>query len=480
MATHTRFEQLADDTARAIDAGVLRPGERLPSIREAGRARRLSITTVRRAYEVLESRGLVEARPQSGFYVRASRGLPPPVALEMSRPAPVSAEVDIGRFVLDTLKAIHAGNQLPFGAPYPDPALFTSRALARCGASATRRHAPWTVLDDLPPGQPALLRQIARRHQRQGLDLRPDDIVVTAGATEALNLCLQAVARPGDTVAVESPTFYAMLQAIERLGMRAIELPTDPLQGLDLDAFAQLLQRQRIDACLTMPNFHNPLGFVMPDERKRALVALAARHGVPLIEDGVANELHYGGAPPTTLKSFDRDGGVLYCGSFSKSMGAGLRLGWALPGRWRDEVERLKFLGTLGTPAPTQLAVAEYLEHGDWDLQLRRARRRLVQRRDILRTLVQRLFPAGTRLSEPSGGFLLWVELPDGVSSLELYRRALAEGVTVTPGRVFSNADLYARCLRLNYSHEWTPEREAGLRRLAAIAQALAGGGPHA
>lgn len=467
------FERLVADILRSIDEGVLRAGDRMPSIRETSRARRVSISTVRRAYEVLESRGAVEGRPQSGFFVRA---LPPASAAEplaTSRPEPVSTEVDVSRFVLGTLKAIQAGGLLPLGAPYPDPALFQWRRIAQRSGEIGRRFREWSVLNDLPPGHPELIRQIARRHQRQGLDVEPAEVVVTVGATEAINLCLQAVAKPGDTVAVESPTFYVMLQAIERMGMRAIEIPTHPTQGLDLAAFEQLLQRQRIDACLTMPNFQNPLGFVMPDERKRALVALAARHDMPLIEDGVTNELHHGGQPPTTLKSFDRDGLVLHCSSFTKSLTAGVRVGWALPGRYRAEVEKLKFLNTMGTSAIAQMALAEYLDDGGWDQHLRRVRQQLAQRRDILRAMVQRFFPEGTKASEPTGGYLLWLELPPGVASLELYRRALAVGITVTPGCVFSNTDIYHRCIRLNYSYEWTTEREAGLRRLAQIVSAM-------
>jgi len=468
------YEQLVADTIRSIADGVLRPGDKMPSIREASCARRLSITTVRRAYSLLENRGVLEGRPQSGYFVCAPHSSTASEPLVMSCPEPVSSEVDVSRFVLDTLKAIQSGQVLPLGAPYPDPALFPWRGIAQRIGEVARRFSEWSALNDLPPGHPGLIRQIARRHQGQGLDVQPAEIVVTFGATEAINLCLQAVAKPGDTVAVESPTFYVMLQAIERLGMRAIEVPTCPHEGLDLGAFEQLLQRQRIDACLVMPNFQNPLGYVMPDEHKRALVELAARFDLPLIEDGVTNELYFDGQPPRTLKSFDKKGLVLHCSSFSKSLTAGVRVGWALPGRYRAQVEKLKFLNTRGTSTLAQMALADYLEHGGWALHLRRVRQQLMQRRDILCAMVSRFFPAGTRMSQPKGGYLLWLELPEGVDSLELYRRALGAGITVTPGRVFSNSDLYRRCIRLNYSYEWTPAFEVGFKRLAQIASSMA------
>ncbi len=464
------YEKLVVEILRSIDDGVLQPGDRLPSIRETAGARRLSITTVKRAYQALESQGAVEGRPKAGYFVRAGRPPPALPLLQVTAPEPVSAIVDVGRFVLSTLKRIQSQPALPLGAPYPDPALFNWRRVYRRTDGVARRLSDWNAMEDLPPGHPELIRQIARRHLRNGLDVDPNEIVVTAGATEAINLCLQAVARPGDTIAVESPTYYAMLQAIERMGMRAIELPTDPQRGIDVEALARLLERQRIDACLTMPNFQNPQGFLMPDERKRALVELATRHDMPLIEDGVYNELYYGAGPPTTLKAFDTQGIVLHCGSFSKSLTAGVRIGWALAGRYREQVERLKFINTHSTSALAQQGVAEYLANDGWDHQLRGVRQALEERCALMRSMVCRFFPEGTRMSQPRGGYLLWIELPGEADSLALYREALDRGISIAPGRVFSNTELYRRFLRLNYSHAWSPQIEEAVKTLARIA----------
>ena len=464
------YEKLVVEILRSIDDGVLKAGDRLPSIREAAGARHLSITTVKRAYQALESQGAVEGRPKAGYFVRATHDTPQVPLVRVSAPEPVSSVVDVGRFVLATLQRIHTHDALPLGAPYPDPTLFSWRRVYQRTNGVARRLSEWNVADDLPPGHPELIRQIARRHLRNGLDVDPAEIVVTAGATEAINLCLQAVARPGDTIAVESPTYYAMLQAIERMGMRAIEVPTDPQRGIDIEVLARLLERQRIDACLTMPNIQNPLGFVMPDDRKRALVDLATRHDMPLIEDAVYNELYYGAEPPTTLKAFDTKGIVLHCGSFSKSLSAGVRIGWALAGRFSEQVAQLKFINTHSTSALAQQGVAQFLAHDGWDHQLRGVRQTLEERGALMGAMVRRFFPEGTRMSQPRGGYLLWIELPGAADSLALYREALERGISIAPGRVFSNGELYRNFLRLNYSHAWTPQIEDAVKTLAQMA----------
>ncbi|OMR64236.1 2-aminoadipate aminotransferase [Burkholderia pseudomallei] len=468
-----RYEQLADDIEAMIRRGVYRPGERIPSVRQASVQHRLSVTTVVRAYLVLESRGAIESRPQSGYFVRARQDAPA-LALHASAPVAVSSAVDVSRLVLSTLRSIARDDAVPLGSPYPDATPFPAQRIARHAHAIARRRARWGVIDDLPPGNPELIRQIARRYLEGGVAVDPGEIVVTIGATEAINLCLQAVAKPGDTIAVESPTFYAMLHAIERLGMRAIEVATHPGEGIDIDALARILATEHIAACMVMPNFQNPLGFLMPDERKRALVELLARHDVPAIENDVYHELYYGAARPSTLKAFDARGLVLHCASFSKSLSPAYRVGWAMPGRYRDQVEKLKFLNTLATPAIDQLAIAEYLRHDGYDHHLRRIRKLYAQQASMMAALVRRFFPDGTRLSQPKGGYVLWIELPDGVDAMALYRLPLAQKITLGPGHMFSTTLAYRHCIRLNYSYAWSPQIEAAVKTLGRLAAVCA------
>ncbi|HWX03042.1 PLP-dependent aminotransferase family protein [Collimonas sp.] len=468
------YQRFAEQLRASLENGVLRPGDRLSSVRQAATQHGLSITTVVRAYELLESSGLIESHPQSGYFVRArftAAALPAsPDEPGRSMPLPVSAEVDVSRHVLATLKSIHQHDAVPLGSPYPDPLLFPAHRISQYHGSVLRSGGPLGVLDDLPPGHPELIRQIVRRHLETGLSISPDDVVVTVGATEAINLCLQAVAKAGDTIAVESPTFYAMLHAIERLGMRAIEVPTDPRLGMDIAALSKIMQSQPVAACMVMPNFQNPLGFEMPEENKRQLVELGARYNMPIIENGVYNELYFGNAHPSVLKAYDKRGMVLYCSSFSKSLTSAYRIGWTLPGRYRAQVEKLKFLNTLSTSSLPQRAIAAYLTAGGYDRHLRRVRRTLQQRCDIMSAFVGRFFPAGTRITRPSGGYVLWIELPAAIDSMALYRQALAEGITIAPGRLFSTSDAYRSFIRLNYSYSWTPQIELALRRLSELA----------
>lgn len=469
------YERLAKEIEDQIAQGVFRHGDRIPSVRQTSQHRRISITTVLNAYLLLESKGLIESRPQSGYFVR----LPASIAgghgetgLRTSKPIAVSAQVDVSRLVLSTLRTIGSGSAIPLGSPYPDPKLFPSDKISRYGTAIVRRKSQWGVADELPPGNPELIRQIARRYLENGEPVDPNEIVVTVGATEAINLCLQAVAKPGDTVAVESPTYYAMLHAIERMGMRAIEVATNPSEGIDLGALATILDNERIAACMVMPNFQNPLGFQMPDEKKRELVELLARHNVPVIESDVYNELYFGESHPRSLKSFDTNGLVLHCASFSKSLTSAYRIGWAMAGRFHEQVEKLKFLNTLTTPSIPQLAIAEYLKNDGYEHHLRRVRKVYAQQANLMTATVKRFFPEGTRTSHPMGGYVLWVELPPAVDSMRLYQLALENGITIGPGYMFSAANSYRNFIRLNYSYTWSPEIEGALITLGKLVTA--------
>ncbi|MCU6433352.1 PLP-dependent aminotransferase family protein [Undibacterium sp. Jales W-56] len=463
------FEKLVSEIESQILRGVLLEGEKIPSVRQMSQHHQLSITTVLRAYLLLESKGIIESRPQSGYFVRTKPAGLLTRELQVSQPIAVSSEVDVSRLVLSTLRSIRIHDAVPLGSPYPDPSLFPLQRINQYATAITRRYPNWTIMDDLPPGHPQLIRQIARRYMETGLSVDPNEILITVGATEAINLCLQAVAKPGDTIAVESPTFYAMLHAIERMGMRAIEVATHPREGIDIGALAQIIRHQPIAACMVMPNFQNPLGFQMPDQKKRELVELLAKHEIPVIENNVYDELHFGEIHPGSLKAYDTKGLVLHCSSFSKSLTAAYRIGWTMPGKYRDQVEKLKFLNTLTTSSIPQMAIAEYLKYDGYDHHLRKVRKAYEQQASIMISMVKRFFPVGTKTSIPMGGYVLWVELPEGVDSMRLYRDALESKITVGPGYMFSVTNGYKNFIRLNYSYAWTPEIEAAVITLGKL-----------
>ncbi|WP_343627961.1 PLP-dependent aminotransferase family protein [Roseateles sp.] len=471
------YEKLANDIERQIRGGVLRHGDRLQSVRQTSRQCALSVTTVLRAYLLLESRGLLISKPQSGYFVQlrpgsdaAEAAADAVEAITTPKPMALSATVDVSRLVLSTLRSIAAHDAVPLGSPYPDTGSFPLQKLNRYAYAAGQDPSLRALQTGLPPGHPQLIRQIAKRYLDKGQTVDPAEILITLGATEAINLCLQAVAKPGDVIAVESPTFYAMLHAIERMGMKAIEVPTHPEHGIDVDALAGIAASQAIAACMVMPNFQNPLGFVMPDERKQTLVELATRLDMPLIENGVYNELYYGAAPPRTLKSYDREGLVLHCGTFSKTLTSIYRIGWALPGRYRDQVEKLKFLNTLTTPPLPQMAIARFLTRDGYEAHLRRLRKAYAQQASLMRAIVLRFFPEGTRVSTPRGGYVLWIEMPPQVDAMRLYELALARGITIGPGHMFSVSDRYRHFIRLNYSTPWSPAIERAVITVGKLA----------
>lgn len=466
-----RYQQLAEDIADSIRAGVLRPGDRLPSVRETCAQRAVSPSTVFQAYGQLELQGLVEARARSGFFVRATRR-PRRAALQAAQPASAATPVAISDLVFDLLGSTRDADVVPLGSAFAAPHLFPFDALARSGARAMRRLPPHRITGALTAGDEGLRQALARRYALHGVPLAAGELVITNGAMEALNLCLQAVTKPGDVVVVESPTFYAALQALERLHLKAVEVATDPHEGVDLGALARLLDRQRVAACWFMPNFQNPLGALMPPARKQALVELLARHQVPLIEDDVYGELHAGARRPPPAKAFDREGGVLHCSSFSKCLAPGYRVGWAAAGRYAGAVERLKMSSSLATAIAPQLALADYLAQGGFDRHLRRLREALATQQQHAQRLVARHFPAGTRVTRPLGGYFVWLELPPGVDALALHHRARAHRISTAPGVLFSADRRFTHHLRLNVGHPGDPRFEAALRLLGELAHA--------
>ncbi|RNF85123.1 PLP-dependent aminotransferase family protein [Montanilutibacter psychrotolerans] len=467
-----RYEALAEEIARSIRDGLLRPGDRLPSVREASRHRAVSPATVFQAYYRLEAQGLVRSRERSGYYVTrsAAKALAAPPEPEMRVPPPSeSTELDVSELVFEVLESAMSRDLVPLGSAFPSPELFPLARLGRSMASSVQQLDPWSSVDDLTPGFSRLRRQIALRYLVDGMHVPADDIVITNGALEALNLCLAAVTRPGDAVVVESPTFYAALQALERNHLRAIEVATHPREGIDLAALAEVLERHRPKACWLMTSFQNPLGSSMPDAKKQALVELLARFEVPLIEDDVYAELYHGTSRHLPAKAWDRHGLVMHCSSFSKCLAPGYRVGWVAPGRYRQAVARLKLTTSLTTSAPAQHAIAAWLEKGGFDRHLRRLRRTLADQQATFLELLTRHFPAGCRVTRPSGGYFVWVELPPGVDALELHRRALSHGISIAPGPIFSAHRGFANGIRLNYGHTADPRTGPALATLGKL-----------
>ena len=474
METHVpfRYEQLAELIVSMIDNGTLAPGARLPSVRVVSEQQRISIFTALQAYRLLADRGILVARPQSGYYVAGARrralALP-----STSRPRARASTVSISGAVAALLE--HASNSVlvPLGCAVPNAAMLQSNRLDLALARAARQHGTRYNVYCAPQGEASLRREIAKRAMHFGHALSLDDVMITSGCTEALTLALTAVAKPGDTIAIESPTYFGLLHTLEVLGLKALELPTDPTRGVNVDALARLLDSEPVAACLLSSNFSNPLGSAMAEADKLAVLALLARHGVPLIEDDVYGDIHFSRERPKPFIALDGGANTIYCSSFSKSLAPGYRIGWIVAGAHAQRVLERKLAFSLCSPVLPQVALADFLASGAYDAHLRRIRRIFEDNLARMTRTIEASFPADTKVSQPAGGFVLWLELPKRFDSRLLFDEALEQGICFAPGDVFSASRRFRNCLRLSVGSGWTDSVEDGVQRLGRLAQGL-------
>ncbi|MET0291120.1 MAG: PLP-dependent aminotransferase family protein [Steroidobacteraceae bacterium] len=471
------YLRIAADLASLIDGGQLAPAERVPSVRELARQRGVSLTTAVASLRHLEQRGLIVARPQSGFFVaRRSPRLEEPRLTRLSRAARrVGIEATIERMREASLDPQVAR----LGQAVPDPALFPRLQLQRALARTLRESEG--VLTDYElrtPGVPLLRQEIVRHYAHIGTSLDADEVLITNGCTDAMSLALRVLLQPGDTLAVESPTYFGFLRLIASLGVKVVEIPSRPRDGLDVDALRRALAApggKAIRACLIVSSFNNPSGGSLPEADRRALVRLCDENDLALIEDDVYGDLQFGASRPVPCKQFDREGRVLLCSSFSKTLAPGARIGFVAGGRQTDALRTAKYLTSVATAPLQQEMIANYLRSGHYPRHLARMRRTLAEQVERMTALVERHFPAETRISRPEGGFVLWLELPENLDSLELYDQARRERVDFVPGALFSAAGRYGNCLRLNCGLPVTAGTESAVKRLGAlVARSLA------
>jgi len=465
------YQRLANLIERMIAERALRPGDRVPSVRQFSVQQRVSVPTALRAYATLEMRGFLEARPKSGFYVRARlANFDPPRAAAVAAKVTDFSHTDP---FASLLADFGAADLVPLGGAVPSAELLPGPRLARIMAAIARHSKTAGNTYDMPPGAETLRRAIARRSLEWGCALQADDLIVTVAATEALSLALRVTCEPGDTVAVESPTYFGLARMLRELRLKALPLPVDSATGVDLEALPRALHRTRIAACVVNPNFQNPVGFLMPDEHKRQLVQLLAARGIAIIEDDVYGDLQHAGVRPRCLKAFDPDGSVILCGSYSKSLAPGYRVGYLAAGKWHERALALKRISTLGGATLPTLAIAEFLRNGGYDRYLRSIRQSYRQQVERMRQTIAESFPDGTRLSRPAGSFLLWCELPDKVDALKLSQRARQAGISIAPGPLFSPDGGFRNFVRINCGHAWSPRIECAVGLLGQLAKQM-------
>jgi len=469
------YQQLAGHYRQAISMGTLAPGDRMPSVRALMGLHGVSLSTALQACRELEAAGLLEARPRSGYFVRApSRSTLAPI----EEPAPGLPDPAQYVGIHQRISAILARGQhyrVNFGGACGAPELYPTTALRNAATRALRRYPTLFGSSVDFDGHPAFRAALARHALRAKINVAPEDIVVTHGCTEALTLALRAVAGPGDVIAVESPTYYGLLQILESLGMRALEIPCSPQTGMSLEALELAAQTyDSIKAVCVAPNLQNPLGCVMPDTHKQRLVAWCTARGLALIEDDCCSATYDDDVPLTAAKAWDTSGTVIHCASLHKILAPGMRLGWITAGKWQARVEMLKFGLSRPNEMLTQIAVAEFMGTGAFGRHLRRLRTQLRSQREWMAQKIAATFPSGTRLTLPRGGLHLWVEMPQAISSEAVFEQALADGIRVMPGAMFSNSNRFNHYMRLNCGLPRSPELERALDTVAGVVRRLA------
>ena len=470
------YDQVSRHILDLVEKGTLKPGDRVPSLRSLSRQLRVSISTVSQAYADLQQRGVLRVRPQSGYFVDGQLGRTG--QSQVPRKTSVSRQprkVRFGELYEQIFSVANDPEVVPLGAAVQGIDLMPVKGLARATQRAIARQPERALAYCFPPGDTDLRYEIARRYVELGLAVDPDSIMITSGCGEALTLSLQSVTRRGDIVAVESPTYFSVLRLIERMGLLAVEIDTDPETGMCLEALENAIDTMDIKAVVAVLNFSNPIGSLMPDDNKRRLVELLEAADIPLIEDDIYGDLYFSEQRPAIAQCYQRKGLVLTCSSFSKTIASGYRVGWVISDYHRDDLLEWKHATSSGTCSLSQMAMADYLRSGEYDRHLVRLRNAYRSQVEKMRFMLERHLPRGTRITSPQGGFVLWVELPRGTDVIELLQRALAEKISLTPGMMFSATRKYRNFMRINCGHPWDERIERAVERLGVLAHELAG-----
>ena len=468
-----RYVTLADEIQDNILKGIFTPGEKLPSLRKLHNQLGLSVSTVHQAYIELEKRGRVEAREKSGFYVKAlnKNPLPNPVPeKDVTKPCRVVVN-DLAETILSDLQR---NDILQLGAAIASNELMPLKQLSRIMKSI-----PADVLQrhisnyDVCAGNLEFREELSKRMLGLACSISTKDIITTNGCLEAVSLCLRAVANPGDTILVESPVFHCFLQLIEDLNLYVIEIPGCPEKGMNPKVFEKTITSNKIKACLLDSNFQNPLGSVISKENKTAIIRIAEKYNVPIIEDDIYGDLFFGDKRPTTFKSLDKKGIVLYCSSFSKALAPGLRTGWTIPGKYKKTVIRMKLNTAISNSSINQAVIAKFLKTGAFDRHLRQLRNKLKNQASAIAIAVSKYFPDDTQITFPKGGMFIWVVLNKKIDSMEIYQKAYQKKISILPGTICSSSDRYKNCLRINCGVKWSQLLEDGIKTLGQIIKNL-------
>nr|WP_251372291.1 PLP-dependent aminotransferase family protein [Rheinheimera oceanensis] len=465
---------MAAELQQQIEQGQYGCGDRLPGVRELAKRRAVSVSTVVASYRRLEADGYLQASSRSGYFVKP-RYQPPALSSKLQQPAgPVT--VCSQQIALSLSKAAADPAYMRLGAAVPAAVYLPQHALQKALQQVIKTEPARLMRYEASRGAAELRREIARRMALQGAVVSQDDVIITNGCQEALMLSLKAVTQPGDVVVIESPAFYGLLQALEAAGLKALALPTDVQTGMAPDVLEHALEQWPVKACVLIANYSNPLGSLIPDDNKKRIVQLLAKRGIALIEDDTYGDLGFSEPRPGSCLALAPKQDIFYCSTFSKTLSPDLRLGWVIAPKHTAKLEYLKFISNISTAALPQLAVAKLLQSGQYERHLRQVRPQYETAVQRISSSIGRLFPSGTRVSQPQGGFVLWVELPQGTDAYLLAQQALAEKISIAPGTIFSptapaGKARYGNFIRLNCAVVQDARLERALQTLGQLCQ---------
>lgn len=464
----TRYEKLAQELIDHIESGALSTGERLASVRQAKDLYGVSTATVVSAYDLLQSRGYVRAQAGSGFYVCfETKPVPPTQSHHLHIPQPETIERQA--LIQQLFESMRKPDIVTLGAAVIDTATLPLGMIHKALSASIKTQRNNLLNYEHSAGNTELRHLLAKRMAMMDCPVSAEDIVITNGCQEALYLALKHLTTPGDMVAIESPTYYGLLQMLEGLGLKAIEIPTHAQFGISIDALALACDHWPIKACIVITCGNNPQGFSMRDDAQQALVSLCKTKGIALIEDDNYGDMNYSPQRPGACKRFSDE--VIYCSSFSKPLAAGLRVGWIASRQLAQPLTREKISLNIASAGLPQMAIAHLLKTGLYDKHLRQQRKTLAVAMSQMLQSIQRHFPLGTEYTRPTAGLVTWVQLPEncGLKSSALFYRALEQNIAIAPGLIFSATDKYERWIRLSSGGLWNERKELAMERLGKI-----------
>ncbi|SEW51557.1 aminotransferase-like domain-containing protein [Chitinophaga arvensicola] len=462
------YISIANKFAKMIDDGIYKPGEKLPSIRSMHKKSGVSIGTILQSFNYLMDKDIVVSREKSGYYVNdnLAKSLPVPEVLPVSLS---ERTVHIDQ-LLQKMPVDRTGKDfVSFGNAVPDNRLLPFNSIKRAIQQTSRDVSGSYLSLETRYGNKQLCEAIAKRSMHWQGPVHANELVITNGAAEAMVCCLKAVTQPGDTVLVQEPCFFGIMQILELLGLKMATIPSHPTTGISVENIKAACRKLAIKACVFVSNFNNPDGASISTDQKKQIAGLANTLQMPIIEDDIYGDLFFKGGRRDTIKAYDKDGWVMYCSSFTKTLAPGLRIGWTAAGRFTYDVARIKAMMNHSTSCFSQRVILQLLTTGVLEKHLQKFRLEMQMNQHRYIAVIEKHFPAGTKVTQPGGGIYLWVELPDAVNTSVFLEKAFEHNISYAPGEIFSSKGKYLHYIRLSYSGLWEKKAEKALIKLGKL-----------